>query len=49
MAIAPASRDGLLLWDVGVSGLTAGYFLGWLVRFTLKYRGSEDIRVLASQ
>jgi hypothetical protein len=49
MAIAPASRGGLLVWDVAVSGLTAGYFLGWLIVFALKYRGTEDIGVPAGQ
>ena len=49
MAIAPAARGELIFWDVGVSGLTAGYFLGWLVRFALKYRGTGDDRALASR
>jgi hypothetical protein len=49
MAIAPAARGDLLFWDVGVSGLTTGYFLAWLIRFALKYRRTEDIRAVASQ
>jgi hypothetical protein len=42
MAIMPAYRDGLLPWDVAVSGLAAGYFIGWLVRFALKYRDAGE-------
>ena len=30
--ILPASRANLALWDIAVSGLSAGYFLGWLAR-----------------
>ena len=38
MAVAPALRPSLSPWDIGVSGLSAGYFIGWLLRFALKYR-----------
>lgn len=38
IAIVPAHQDSLILWNFGFSGLMAGYFIGWLVRFALKYR-----------
>ncbi len=38
VAIAPEQRATLALWDISISGLSAGYFIGWLVRFVLKYR-----------
>lgn len=41
-AIAPGLITTLAPWDIGVSGLAAGYFLGWLARFALKYRGMTD-------
>jgi hypothetical protein len=37
-AMTPAARDHLALWDIAVSGLSAGYFLGWLGRFAAAYR-----------
>jgi hypothetical protein len=36
-AIAPAQRQQLALWDVAVSGASAGYFLGWLAILGLAY------------
>jgi hypothetical protein len=41
-AIAPGLVASLAPWDVGVSGLATGYFLGWLARFALKYRGETS-------
>ncbi len=38
MAITPAAREQLAFWDVAVSGLAAGYFLGWLWRLISAYR-----------
>jgi hypothetical protein len=38
IARLPAARDQLVLCDLAVSGLTAGYFLGWLVVFVRRYR-----------
>ena len=32
-ALHPAMRDGYLSWDLLVSGASAGYFIGWMVRF----------------
>jgi hypothetical protein len=49
MAIVPAHRDGLLPWDVAVSGLAAGYFIGWLIRFALKYRNAGEPEPLTTQ
>lgn len=42
VAIAPARSGGLFPWDVAVSGLAAGYFIGWLSRFAMKYRGMVE-------
>ena len=38
MAMLPAAREHLAFWDVAVSGLSAGYFLGWLGRLAVAYR-----------
>jgi hypothetical protein len=38
VTVIPAWRSELVLWDIAVSGASAGYFLGWLVRFALIYR-----------
>ncbi len=40
MAVAPAQQASLALWDLGVSGLSAGYFVGWLLKFALHYRAT---------
>ncbi|HUA56971.1 MAG TPA: DUF6622 family protein [Candidatus Sulfotelmatobacter sp.] len=34
----PAAHDQLVLWDLAVSGLSAGYFIGWLTVFIRRYR-----------
>jgi hypothetical protein len=34
----PAQREQFALWDVAVSGASAGYFLGWLVVLARAYR-----------
>ena len=39
-AIHPEARAQLALWDVIVSGVSAGYFLGWLARFVHTYRNA---------
>jgi hypothetical protein len=49
MAIVPAHRSGLIPCDVAVSGLAAGYFVGWLVRFGLKFRGIGARESLSTQ
>ena len=42
-AIVPAMRPELATWDVGVSGLSAGYFIGWLARVLRDYRSAPAI------
>lgn len=37
MIIRPDIRDQLTVWDVGVSGLAAGYFIGWAGVFMRNY------------
>jgi hypothetical protein len=37
-ARAPTARGQLVFWDLAVSGLSAGYFLGWLAAFVRRYR-----------
>jgi len=41
-AMMPAWRPELALWDIAVSGASAGYFLGWLARFALAYRRASE-------
>jgi hypothetical protein len=38
--IHPEAREQLAVWDVAVSGASAGYFFGWVVRFALAYRNA---------
>jgi len=38
MAMRPDLLDRLAPWDAAVSGLMAGYFVGWLLRFWSRYR-----------
>ncbi len=47
VAVAPVLQSTLAPWDIGVSGLSAGYFIGWLFRFAIKYR-KEGQAALAS-
>ncbi len=42
MSIRPDLRDLLAPWDIGVSGLAAGYFVGWLLAFLRAYRRAPD-------
>jgi hypothetical protein len=50
IAIAPAFRSELAIADIAVSGATAGYFLGWMVRFVMIYRHpTEPILATARQ
>ena len=48
MSAAPALQGALLPWDIGVSGLSAGYFIGWLLCFALRYRGFRKSQSLPS-
>jgi len=41
-AMTPAWRSELALWDIAVSGASAGYFLGWLARLALAYRRPSE-------
>jgi hypothetical protein len=40
--MAPSMQMSLSLWNIAVSGLSAGYFIGWLLRFALKYRAASE-------
>ncbi|HEY0229792.1 MAG TPA: DUF6622 family protein [Dokdonella sp.] len=42
-AIHPRESAGYLAWDMIVSGLGAGYFFGWAVRFALAYRAAPQV------
>lgn len=37
------SRHGIMQVDMLISGVFAGYFLGWLIRFFQHYRASADL------
>ena len=41
-AIQPSVREGLMRWDIAVSGLGAGYFIGWAFRFARTYRAAPE-------
>jgi hypothetical protein len=36
--LAPAQQAQLALWDIAISGISAGFFLGWLARLGLANR-----------
>jgi len=38
----PAERAHLAIWDVAVSGTSAGYFLAWLAVFVIAYRRASQ-------
>jgi hypothetical protein len=42
-AIEPARRTSLMWADAAVSGLCAGYFIGWLIRFARAWRQSGQM------
>ncbi len=44
-AIHPRDSAGYMAWDVIVSGLGAGYFFGWAIRFALAYRAAPSIEL----
>ena len=44
MAVVPALQAALVPWDIGVSGLSAGYFIGWLLLLALKFREGSNPR-----
>jgi hypothetical protein len=41
-AMMPVWRSELVLWDIAVSGASAGYFLGWLARLAQAYRRAAE-------
>jgi hypothetical protein len=43
MAMAPAWHVNIAFCDVGVSGLTTGYFAAWLLRLALLYRAASPV------
>lgn len=47
MARLPEMRGQLVAWDMGVSGIAFGYFLGWTARFLLSWRraAAADLRL----
>jgi hypothetical protein len=42
MAMRPEARPVLVLWDIAVSGLGAGYFLGWISTAMLACRTAPE-------
>ncbi len=42
MAVLPRYHEQLTIFNIGVSGAIAGYFLGWLCRFMLVYRREPE-------
>jgi hypothetical protein len=47
VTIDPMRRAILAPWDIAVSGLAAGYFVGWLIRLACAYRhGYRDGRAI---
>jgi hypothetical protein len=42
MALLPGYRPELTIFNIGISGAMAGYFLGWLGRFILSYRHESE-------
>jgi len=42
-AMVPAQAHAIAVWDLGVSGASAGYFLGWLVLFALSWRRLDAV------
>lgn len=42
-AMHPAARAAYLAWDVVVSGVSAGYFSGWALRFRRAYRAAPRV------
>lgn len=40
--VRPGLRDVLMNWDIVVSGVSAGYFIGWALRFLQSYRAAPQ-------
>ncbi len=43
IAYAIVDRQALYPFDVAISGLSAGYFAGWLARFAQRYRSAASL------
>ena len=43
----PELRSQLVPWDIAVSGLSAGYYLGWAARFALANRNTPGVQLAA--
>ena len=41
IATHPLVHEQLVIWDMAVSGVIFGYFVGWAVRFVLSYRRAD--------
>lgn len=42
LAVAPALHARLVPWDIAVSGISAGYFAGWLLQLGRAWREAPD-------
>jgi hypothetical protein len=42
-ALHPENRATFLAWDIDVSGASAGYFFGWVLRFLRAYRTAPQV------
>jgi hypothetical protein len=42
-AIDPGEASRLAFWDVAVSGLSAGYFIGWVLKLVRVYRAAPTV------
>ena len=49
MALYPDLRGSLALWDMAVSGASAGYFFGWAARFGLMYRDAATAELVETR
>lgn len=47
-AVAPQAADSIAFWDVAVSGLCVGYFLGWVARLAMAYRRAPALDGLSA-
>jgi hypothetical protein len=43
MALLPGYRPELTIFNIGISGAMAGYFLGWLGQFILRYQREPEV------
>lgn len=47
-ATQPHLRDSAMGWDVYVSGFSAGFFIGWAIRFVIGQRAAPQTDLMAS-